>query len=68
MKTPKTDETKTFGSFQVTPDTRGNRVYFNFAKRGGAACYDLERGEFVPVHGEVGEKAKNWVVKNYIGD
>ena len=66
MKTLKTAETKTFGSFQVTPNVRGNRVYFNFAKRGGTACYDLASGEFVPVHGEVGARAKDWIIENYI--
>lgn len=68
MKTLKTTEPRKYGSFQVIPDRRGNRVYFSFTRRGGMACYDLECGKFIPVQGEVGARVKSWIIENYIQD
>jgi hypothetical protein len=68
MKKLTSTETKQNISFEVTPKPYGNKVYFNLNKRGGTALYNLETGEFENVRGEVGERVKDWIEKNYIAD
>ena len=63
------EPTKLYGSpesnFTVTPKASGNRIYFNLDRRGGTACWDKERGEFIKVRNEVGEAVKAWLIRHY---
>lgn len=54
--------TKTIGRFEITAtpwQKHGkNRIYFDLSNRGGQACWDVEKQEWVRVRNEVGARFK----------
>lgn len=63
-------ETKIYKPFwdankvEVTPRKYGSRIYFNFTG-GAAACWDIEKQDWVKVYRQVGPTVLQWLEKAY---